>query len=109
MTGDKPRRIVFFIPFLQSQSFDLSQLQLGTHVSYASTKQSGAAQLVDYCQLMLSHSRYLSSSDIAADIQLRQFVRQWCRAVHGNALCPFSDRNRSLDLLLQELGRLDAH
>jgi hypothetical protein len=61
--------------------------------------------LADCCQLMLNRPRYLSRLDIAADIQLQQFVRQWCRALHGNALCSYSDRHRSLDVLLQELGR----
>jgi hypothetical protein len=62
-------------------------------------------RLADLCQLMLSPPRYLRPPNIAADIQLQQFVRQWCRSLAGNALCSYSDRNRSLDILLREAGQ----
>ncbi len=65
----------------------------------------GPKHLADDCQRMLSPPRYLRRSDIAADIQLQQFVQQWCRGGQGNGLCTYCDRNRSLDVLLREMGR----
>ncbi len=42
---------------------------------------------------------------IAADIQLQQFIRDWCRGTTGNALSGFADRHRSFDVLFRELSR----
>lgn len=62
-------------------------------------------RLADLCQKMLSGPRYLTSDKIASDVQLQQFVREWCRGERGNSLAGYCDRNRSLDVLLRELSR----
>ena len=58
--------------------------------------------LAALCAQMLAPPRYLDRAHVAADLQLQQFVREWCRGVHGNALSAYCDRNRSLDALLRE-------
>jgi ADP-heptose:LPS heptosyltransferase len=65
------------------------------------------AVLADWCVRMLAPPRYLTGSakpDIAADVQLQQWVGQWCRG-GGNALSGFADRHRSLDLLLRQMSQ----
>jgi hypothetical protein len=67
-----------------------------------------AARLAGYCVQMLDPPRYLSPAERAADVQLQQFVREWCRGV-GENLAVFSDRHRSFDLLLREIVRRFPH
>jgi len=61
--------------------------------------------IADICQKMLGAPRYLNREQIAADVQLQQFVRQFCRGRRGNSLSGYSDRNRSFDALLRETSR----
>ncbi|MFO0929418.1 MAG: class I SAM-dependent methyltransferase [Gemmataceae bacterium] len=63
-----------------------------------------AAVLADLCVRLLAPPRYLAAAERGADAQLQQWVRDWCRG-GGNALSGYADRHRSLDLLLQEMGR----
>ena len=60
--------------------------------------------LAVFCCQMLAEPRYLSTANIAADVQLQQFVRNWCRGHTGNSLSPFPDRNHSFDILLREMS-----
>ncbi len=62
-------------------------------------------RLARFCEQMLGPPRYLPAAELAADVQLQQFVREWCRGNAGNALSPFADRHRSFDLLLRETAR----
>jgi predicted O-methyltransferase YrrM len=62
-------------------------------------------RLAEFCAQMLHAPRYLSRAEIAADVQLQQFVRSWCRGAAGNTIAPFADRHRSFDLLLREMVR----
>jgi hypothetical protein len=54
---------------------------------------------------MLSAPRYLQRDDMAADVQLQQFVLDWCRGPRENWASAHGDRHRSLDLLLRETTR----
>lgn len=65
--------------------------------------------LADFARQMQAGPRYLSAQQMGADIQLQQFVTQWCRGVHGNSLAAYCDRNRSLDVLLRETTRRFEH
>jgi hypothetical protein len=47
----------------------------------------------------------LDGSDVAADVQLQQFVLDWCRCRGGSGVASFWDRNRSLDVLFREMAR----
>ena len=58
--------------------------------------------LARICRQMLEPPRYLNVTQHAADVQLRQFIQEWCRGERGNALSNYSDRNRSFDLLFRE-------
>src|SRR5262249_35086690 len=63
------------------------------------------ALLADFCARMLAPPRYLTGSprpDIAADVQLQQWVGQFCRG--GTALGGYGDRHKSLDLLLRQMS-----
>jgi len=88
-------------------------------------------RLADLCVQMLSPPRYLHNNssrhtpcavvtaappverhapstcrfDVAADVQLQQFVREWCRGKTGVGLSAYPDRHRSFDLLLREMSR----
>ena len=64
-----------------------------------------AERLAGLCQQMLNGPRYLCRQDIAADVQLQQFIRTWCRGVGGNALSDYSDRNRSFDILFRQMSQ----
>ena len=64
-----------------------------------------ANRLASLCQQMLSPPRYLDQQNIAADVQLQQFIRTWCRGAGSNALSSYSDRNRSFDILFREISR----
>lgn len=61
-----------------------------------------ADALAEVCAAMLGNAKYLDRGQIAADVQLQQFVSQWCCGIHGNALSGYCDRNRSFDFLLGE-------
>ena len=64
-----------------------------------------ASRLVEICRSMLSAPRYLGKADLAADVQLRQFVREFCRWQGGSSsLANYWDRNRSFDIALRELS-----
>jgi ADP-heptose:LPS heptosyltransferase len=63
-----------------------------------------AVALARLCLAMLSPPRYLRPGDVAADVQMRQWVGELCRG-HGNALSGYVDRHRSFDVLLREMGR----
>ena len=68
-----------------------------------------AQRIAKVCQQMLSEPRYLSASHLAADVQMQQFIRSWCRGERGNSLSEYSDRNRSFDILFREMTkRFDA-
>jgi hypothetical protein len=63
-----------------------------------------ASRLAELCAQMLAEPRYLERTEIAADVQLRQFVQEFCRWRGGSSdLASFWDRNRSFDLILREL------
>ena len=71
-----------------------------------------ASHLAEICVRMLETPRYLfdratgsGRSLIAPDVQLQQFVREWCRGTAGNALSGFADRHRSFDVLFREISR----
>lgn len=62
-------------------------------------------RLAELCAKMLSEPRYLSRADIAADVQLQQFVLEFCKYRGGSSsLTGFWDRNRSFDVTLRELS-----
>jgi len=61
-----------------------------------------ADDLAKLCAGMLGEPRYLTSDDIASDVQLQQFILTWCRGERGNSLSEFADRNRSFDVLFRE-------
>jgi len=61
--------------------------------------------LAGLCSRMLSEPRYLSPDQIASDIQMQQYVDQFCRGERGNSLSAYADRNRSFDILFQESSR----
>lgn len=67
--------------------------------------------LAELCLQMLSPPRYLvptgadSRFVIAADVQLQQCVREWCRGRRGRGLSRFADRDQSFDILLREMTR----
>jgi hypothetical protein len=61
--------------------------------------------VADVCQKMLAAPRYLDRQQLAADIQLQQFVGQFCRGRGGNSLSQYADRNRSFDVVLKETSR----
>lgn len=64
-----------------------------------------AVRLAEFCRLMQNPSRY-SIEDKAADIQLQQFILDWCRSrtTIGSGLSNYWDRNRSLDVLFREMA-----
>jgi ADP-heptose:LPS heptosyltransferase len=64
-----------------------------------------AVRLAEFCRLMQNPSRY-SIEDKAADIQLQQFILDWCRSrtTTGSGLSNYWDRNRSLDVLFREMA-----
>ncbi len=64
-----------------------------------------ASQLATICARMLGTAYYLDWNDIAADIQLQQFVGQYCRGRTGQGLSDDVDRHRSFDRLLKETTR----
>src|SRR5690606_33676917 len=61
--------------------------------------------LAELCQRILNPPRYLTKENIAADVQLQQFVREWCRGHTSNALSQYPDRHHSFDALLREMSR----
>lgn len=60
--------------------------------------------LAELCGRMLDAPRYLTSDQRAADVQLQQFVREWCRGHTLNTLSHYADRNHSFDVLLKEMS-----
>lgn len=67
-------------------------------------KRFNAERLAETCGRMLAAPRYLAADQIAPDVQLQQFVREWCRGKAGNSLSPFADRNHSFDILLRKMS-----
>ena len=64
-----------------------------------------ASRLAELCASLLGEPRYLDKADIAADVQLQQFVREFCRWRGGSSSLASSwDRNRSFDVILRELS-----
>jgi hypothetical protein len=63
----------------------------------------GPAFIAEWCARMLDGPHYLAAADLGADMQLQQWVRQWCRG--GVALGGYVDRHRGFDVLLREMGR----
>lgn len=62
--------------------------------------------LAEQCVKMLNAPRYLTPvAEVAADVQLQQFIQEWCRGTAGNALSGFADRHRSFDVLFREMTR----
>jgi hypothetical protein len=61
--------------------------------------------LADKCLRMLRPARYLSDGEIAADVQLQQFVGEWCRGTYGYGDASYHDRHRSFDALLIQMGK----
>ncbi|MBX3452389.1 MAG: class I SAM-dependent methyltransferase [Planctomycetaceae bacterium] len=65
-----------------------------------------AAWIADQAVRMLSPARYLTVDNMAADVQLQQWIGQWCRGPYGGtASGSYADRHRSFDRLFQEAGR----
>jgi hypothetical protein len=64
-----------------------------------------AERLAAICTHMLKPAQYLNSASITTDIQLQQFVRQYCRGRSGQGLSEDVDRHRSFDCLLKEITR----
>lgn len=75
-----------------------------------------AATLADIAQRMLSAPQYLQipprgtapfgqGPSIAQDVQLQQFIRDFCRCRGTSSLARHWDRQRSLDCLFQAIGR----
>lgn len=62
-------------------------------------------ELVRLCRRMLGGPRYLPASHRPADVQMQQWILQWCRGARGNELSSYCDRNRSFDVLFQEASR----
>lgn len=55
---------------------------------------------------MLLPPRYLGRDQRAADVQLQQFAREWCRGIgDNNSLSAFACRHRSFGLLLHAMAR----
>ena len=71
--------------------------------------------LADVTQRMLSEPRYLRNREanaqsrslptIAQDVQLQQFIQEYCRCRGSSSLAHFWDRNRSFDHLFREISR----
>ena len=75
-----------------------------------------AEQLAELTRRMLAAPRYLrvpprnaqtlgQGPTLAQDVQLQQFVREFCRCRGTSSLSHHWDRQRSIDVLLQEAGR----
>jgi ADP-heptose:LPS heptosyltransferase len=62
------------------------------------------AVVAGVCLRLLAPPRYLEPADIAADVQLQQWVGEFCRG-GGNALSAHTDRSHSFDVLLREITR----
>jgi predicted O-methyltransferase YrrM len=63
--------------------------------------------LADITQRMLGEPRYLRSpKTLAADLQLQQFIQEFCRCRGTSGLATFWDRNRSFDVLFREAATL---
>ena len=60
--------------------------------------------LAEQCVRMLQPPRYLAPDAIATDVQLQQFIQQWCRGRRDNTLSAYPDRHRSFDVLFQEIS-----
>lgn len=58
--------------------------------------------LADFARAMLQPARYIPE-DIAADVQMQQFVSEFCRCTGTSSLAHYWDRNRSFDVLLREM------
>lgn len=70
-----------------------------------------ACVLADLTRRMLEQPRYLRarSDTIAQDVQLQQFLQEFCRCRGTIALATTWDRNRSFDVLFREIAtRFDA-
>lgn len=53
---------------------------------------------------VLQPPRYLPADQRAADVQLQQWIGEWCRGPHGNtAQGSYADRQRSFDVLFREV------
>ncbi len=74
-----------------------------------------AETLIELTGQMLSKPRYLSvparnsgafatTPTIAQDVQLQQFVREFCRCRGSSGLAEYWDRQRSLDVLFREMA-----
>lgn len=64
-----------------------------------------AERLATTVSQMLSPAKYLPGGSVAEDVQLQQFVSQFCRGPAGNPLSIHTDRNRSFDILLKEMSK----
>ncbi len=62
-----------------------------------------AAKLAEWCASMLRPSRYLPADCRAADVQMQQWVLDWCRNKTGGSLSGHVDRSHSFDVLFREL------
>jgi ADP-heptose:LPS heptosyltransferase len=63
------------------------------------------AWLANQIVRMLQPPRYLPAAQRAADVQLQQWIGEWCRGPSGSAaLNSYADRNRSFDVLFRELS-----
>lgn len=60
-------------------------------------------RLAAFCAAMLRPPRYLREGCQPADVQLQQWILDWCRNDRGNWLSPHVDRHRSLDVLFRQL------
>jgi len=63
-----------------------------------------AGRLADWIASMLGPPRYLPEHELAADIQMRHWIGDWCRGGTGNSLSTFSDRNHSFDVTFRRLS-----
>ncbi len=61
------------------------------------------ATLAEFCAAMLGPPRYLPPEHLAADVQMQQWIRRWCRGVSGNSLSHYADRHHSFDRLFGEI------
>ena len=63
------------------------------------------AWLADQSVRMLRAPRYLLPEQLAADVQLQQWIEQWCRGPKGAHNSAYADRHHSFDVTFREVGR----
>lgn len=61
--------------------------------------------LAGFCAQMLAKPKYLSQDQIAADVQMQQWIGDWCHGRQGNSLSDYPDRHTSFDVLFREIHR----